>query len=95
MHSMPPTPQVEPSAAADRNRLLNARRERAVPRGVASATQVFIEHARNAEVWDVAGRRFIDFASGIAVLNTGHCHPAPESIVDEGLDLLERALQVC
>jgi 4-aminobutyrate aminotransferase/(S)-3-amino-2-methylpropionate transaminase len=51
------------------------RRRRAVPRGVGNACSVFPERARNAELWDVEGRRYIDFAGGIAVLNTGHLHP--------------------
>jgi len=38
-------------------------------------TQIFVDKAKNAELWDVEGRRYIDFAAGIAVLNTGHCHP--------------------
>lgn len=54
---------------------LRSRREAAVARGVASATGVYAERADNAELWDVEGRRYIDFASGIAVLNTGHRHP--------------------
>lgn len=54
---------------------LVARREAAIPRGIASMTRVFAERAENAEVWDVEGRRFVDFAGGIAVLNTGHRHP--------------------
>ncbi|WP_412105144.1 4-aminobutyrate--2-oxoglutarate transaminase [Sulfitobacter sp. D35] len=57
------------------NAALLARREAAVPRGVASAAPVFAAFAENAELWDVEGRRFIDFAGGIAVLNTGHRHP--------------------
>ena len=63
------------AAVPDRNEALLERRLRAVPRGVASATSLFIDRAENAEVWDVNGRRYIDFASGIAVLNTGHRHP--------------------
>jgi 4-aminobutyrate aminotransferase/(S)-3-amino-2-methylpropionate transaminase len=62
---------------------LHARRERAVPRGVANATQVYAARARNAEVWDVEGRRYVDFAGGIAVLNTGHCHPKVMAAVAE------------
>lgn len=54
---------------------LVARREAAVARGVASATPIFADHAENAELWDVEGNRFVDFAGGIAVLNTGHRHP--------------------
>ena len=57
------------------NAALLARREAAVPRGVASAHPIFADHAENSELWDVEGRRFIDFAGGIAVLNTGHRHP--------------------
>jgi len=63
----------EPSMTT--NSALQARREAAVPRGVASAHAVFAARAENAELWDVEGNRYIDFAGGIAVLNTGHRHP--------------------
>ena len=52
-----------------------SRREAAIPRGLATATGIFADKAENAEIWDVEGRRYIDFAGGIAVLNTGHRHP--------------------
>ena len=59
--------------------MLNAdvsrRRQAAIAQGVGMQTQVYVERAVNSEVWDVEGRRFIDFAAGIAVVNTGHCHP--------------------
>ena len=61
------------------------RRTAAIPRGISTATPFFIQHAENAEVKDVDGRRLIDFASGIAVLNTGHRHPAVVSAVQEQL----------
>lgn len=57
------------------NAALIARREAAVARGVASAAPIFAKYAENAELWDVEGNRFVDFAGGIAVLNTGHRHP--------------------
>jgi 4-aminobutyrate aminotransferase/(S)-3-amino-2-methylpropionate transaminase len=57
------------------NASLMARRRVAVPRGVGQAFEIFADHADNAEIWDVEGKRYIDFAGGIAVLNTGHCHP--------------------
>ena len=57
------------------NAALLARREAAVPRGVASAAPIFADRAENAELWDVEGNRYVDFAGGIAVLNTGHRHP--------------------
>ena len=57
------------------NAALWARRQSAVAQGVASACPIFAARAENAELWDVEGRRYIDFAGGIAVLNTGHRHP--------------------
>lgn len=35
-----------------------------------------MDHALGSEMWDVDGNRFIDFAAGIGVCNTGHSHPA-------------------
>lgn len=58
-----------------KNADLLARRTAAVPRGVATAFPVFADRAENAELWDVEGKRYVDFAGGIAVLNTGHRHP--------------------
>ena len=57
------------------NASLLQRRTSAVPRGVGTAMPIFAARALNAELWDVEGRRYIDFAAGIAVLNVGHCHP--------------------
>ena len=59
----------------------------AVPRGVGHAHAIFAARAENAEVFDVEGRRYIDFAGGIAVLNTGHRHPAVIAAVKAQLDL--------
>jgi 4-aminobutyrate aminotransferase len=61
--------------AVNQNAALEARRQAACPRGVGVQTQVFIARAQNAELWDMDGRRLIDFGSGIAVLATGHRHP--------------------
>lgn len=66
-------PDVAPNSTT--NAALIARREASVARGVASAAPIFAERAENAELWDVEGNRFVDFAGGIAVLNTGHRHP--------------------
>jgi 4-aminobutyrate aminotransferase/(S)-3-amino-2-methylpropionate transaminase len=65
---------------------LLARRVAAVPRGIGHVTPLFAERALNAELWDVEGRRYIDFAGGIAVLNTGHCHPKVMAAVREQMD---------
>ncbi|WP_421932005.1 4-aminobutyrate--2-oxoglutarate transaminase [Phenylobacterium sp.] len=56
------------------NAALQARRVAAIPRGVATATAIFADRADNSELWDAEGRRYVDFAGGIAVLNTGHRH---------------------
>ena len=69
------------------NASLLQRRTDAVPRGVGTALPVFAARARNAELWDVEGRRYIDFAAGIAVLNVGHCHPRVVQAAHAQLDL--------
>jgi 4-aminobutyrate aminotransferase / (S)-3-amino-2-methylpropionate transaminase / 5-aminovalerate transaminase len=57
-----------------------ARRRRYVARGVATyAPTVVVERAHGAEVWDIDGKRYIDFAGGIGVLNAGH---TPETVVE-------------
>jgi 4-aminobutyrate aminotransferase len=40
-------------------------------------------HGRGAEVWDVDGNRFLDFAAGIAVCSTGHSHPEVVAAIQE------------
>lgn len=75
-----------------RNNELLERRNRAVARGVGHATPVFAQRALNSELWDVEGRRYIDFAGGIAVLNTGHCHPR---IIGAAREQLERFTHTC
>ena len=47
----------------------------------------FVQRAENSVLWDVEGRRFIDFAGGIAVLNTGHRHPRVIEALRRQLDL--------
>lgn len=68
------------------NAALMARRRAALPSGLGQTYDVFVDRAENAEVWDVEGRRLIDFAGGIAVLNTGHRHPKIMAAVSAQLD---------
>ncbi|MEX0733070.1 MAG: 4-aminobutyrate--2-oxoglutarate transaminase [Steroidobacteraceae bacterium] len=56
------------------NESLVARRQAAVARGLSMVHPVFVERAENALLWDGDGRRYLDFAGGIGVLNTGHRH---------------------
>lgn len=68
------------------NAELWARRNSAVPRGVGSMHQRFFERGNNAEVWDAEGTRYIDFATGIAVCNTGHSDPRITAAVKAQLE---------
>ncbi len=65
---------------------LMARREAAVPRGVSSIHSRFFERGANAEAFDAEGNRYIDFATGIAVCNTGHSDPRIVDAVKRQLD---------
>jgi 4-aminobutyrate aminotransferase len=65
------------------NAELQQRKEAATPRGVGVMCQFYAERALNAEIWDVEGHRYIDFAAGIAVLNTGHCHPRIMAAIEQ------------
>ncbi len=62
---------------------LHERRSAAVPRGIGHATSIYAARALNSEIWSEDGRRYIDFAAGIAVTNTGHQHPRILKAVEE------------
>ena len=69
-----------------KNAEISARKNDAISRGVGMTTQIYADKAENSEIWDVEGRRYIDFAGGIAVLNTGHRHPKVVEAVKNQLD---------
>ncbi|HEX8595764.1 MAG TPA: 4-aminobutyrate--2-oxoglutarate transaminase [Pseudomonas sp.] len=62
------------SALTENQRLL-ALREQHIPRGIVTAHPVVADRAQGAELWDVDGKRYLDFVGGIGVLNVGHSHP--------------------
>jgi len=68
------------------NMTVEDRRTGSIARGVGVQTKIFADRAENSEIWDVEGNRYIDFASGIAVLNTGHRHPKVLEAVKAQLD---------
>jgi 4-aminobutyrate aminotransferase len=68
-----------------KNEQLLARKAAATPRGVGVMAPFFAERAQGAELWDVEGRRFIDFAGGIAVMNVGHGHPKVVAAIEAQL----------
>lgn len=67
------------------NQTLQQRKDAATPRGVGVMCNFYADRAENAELWDVEGRRYIDFAAGIAVLNTGHRHPKVVEAISQQL----------
>ncbi len=68
-----------------KNNELNDRRLQATPRGIGVMCNFYADKAENATVWDVEGNEYIDFAAGIAVLNTGHRHPKVIAAVEKQL----------
>jgi len=75
------------------NKELQALKERYVAAGAASPNEQFAGHATNAELWDADGKRMIDFAGGIGVLNIGHRHPKVIDAVKAQLDKLMHTCQ--
>jgi 4-aminobutyrate aminotransferase len=74
------------SEAEMKNQDLNTRRSLATPRGVGVMCDFYAVRAENATLWDANGKEYIDFAGGIAVLNTGHLHPKVKAAVSAQLD---------
>jgi 4-aminobutyrate aminotransferase / (S)-3-amino-2-methylpropionate transaminase / 5-aminovalerate transaminase len=68
------------------NQDLHNRRNAALSKGMSTMLPVYVERGQNAELWDADGRRYIDFAGGIAVLNSGHMHPHVKAAVIKQLD---------
>ena len=62
------------------------RKSQVIARGQGNAYPVYVDHAVNAEVWDIEGKRYIDFGTGIAVCNTGHSHPKVVAAVKQQVD---------
>jgi 4-aminobutyrate aminotransferase/(S)-3-amino-2-methylpropionate transaminase len=69
-----------------KNKSLQERKDKAIALGQATLTSVYIDRARNAELWDIEGKRYIDLGSGIAVVNTGHNHPGVQAAVKAQLE---------
>jgi len=68
------------------NTELQERKIKVIARGQGNMYPVYVDHAENAEIWDVEGNRYIDFGTGIAVCNTGHSHPKVVAAVKAQLD---------
>ncbi|MBJ9173591.1 4-aminobutyrate--2-oxoglutarate transaminase [Citrobacter koseri] len=68
-----------------KNNELNERRLQATPRGIGVMCGFYADRAENATLWDIEGNEVIDFAAGIAVLNTGHRHPKVIAAIEKQL----------
>jgi len=77
---------LAPQAAVADNASLQQRRAASVARAIGSAHTMFASRAENALIWDVEGRRYIDFCAGIAVCNTGHVHPRLKAALHAQID---------
>lgn len=62
------------------------RKSQAVSNGISVMCDFYIDRAENASLWDEEGRKYIDFAAGIAVTNTGHRHPRVVAAIARQLD---------
>ncbi|HEY7028669.1 MAG TPA: 4-aminobutyrate--2-oxoglutarate transaminase [Gemmatimonadales bacterium] len=83
---MPPVIDLKTPIPGPKSQALNARRAKAVPRGVPSTTPLAVVHAENAVVTDADGNRLIDFGGGIGVVNAGHRNPRVVDAVRQQLD---------
>lgn len=66
-------------------------RDQFVPRGIITAHPLVIDHAQGSELWDVDGKRYLDFVGGIGVLNIGHNHPKVVAAVQTQLTKISHA----
>ncbi len=81
------TQQTRPAGAEQpSNSAWQQRKEAAFARGLSNVAPVYVERALGSEIWDIEGNRYIDFATGIAVCNTGHSHPQVIDAVKEQID---------
>jgi len=55
---------------------------------VFGAPSVMFERGAGTELWDVTGKRYLDFLSGIAVVSLGHCNPAVSDAVTKQINTL-------
>jgi len=51
-------------------------------------SDIFVERGEGVYLYDVEGRRYLDFTCGIGVTNTGHCHPRVVQAIRDQAGLL-------
>ncbi|SEC93958.1 4-aminobutyrate aminotransferase / (S)-3-amino-2-methylpropionate transaminase [Tenacibaculum sp. MAR_2009_124] len=69
-----------------KNKELQLRKDKVIAKGQKNLYPIYIDKASNSELWDVEGKRYIDFGAGIAVVNTGHNHPKINEAMHQQID---------
>lgn len=86
---------VREKPSASDSKTLIKRRQESVARGVSTAHPIWVERGRGATLWDVEGRRYIDFVGGIGTLNAGHADPrVVAAIADQAARFTHTCFQV-
>ena len=78
--------KLKTSLPGPKSQALLERRKNALPTGLAKSTDIAVERADGALVWDVDGNQLIDFAGGIGMINVGHSNQAVVKAIKEQLD---------
>ena len=78
--------QLKTTLPGPKAQLVLERRKNALPAGLAKSTEVVVDKALGALVWDVDGNQLIDLAGGIGMMNVGHCHPKVVAAIKEQAD---------
>jgi 4-aminobutyrate aminotransferase len=79
-------PNIKTDLPGPKARELLARDARVVSPSYPRDYPFVMSHGKGAEIWDVDGNRFLDFAAGIAVCSTGHSHPAVVQAIKDAAD---------
>lgn len=81
-----PSIQLKTALPGPKGQALLERRKNALPAGLARSTDIAVERAEGAMVWDVDGNQLLDFAGGIGMINVGHSNPQVVKAIKEQLD---------
>lgn len=84
--------QLKTAIPGPKGQAMLERRKQALPTGLAKSTEVAVERAEGALVWDVDGNQLLDFAGGIGMINVGHRN---EAVVQAIKDQLDKYIHTC
>jgi 4-aminobutyrate aminotransferase len=80
------SPHIRSELPGPKARTLVERDARVVSPSYPREYPFVMSHGLGVEAWDVDGNRFLDFAAGIAVCSTGHCHPRVVAAIKDAAD---------